>query len=330
MKKGIAVLLALLLLFSLVGCSAKSEMATSDMAMEVPAEEPAAEEPAAPEVDYSGWDTVIEEEAEAEPAAGETAADTTALTEKIIYSASLSAETTEFDAAIAAVESMIAESGGYIESSNISGDTRYNDDGTTSVVNRYASYTVAVPSEKFEDFLSQSGAIGNVTSLNRSAENITSRYTDTEARIASLKVQEERLLAMMEGTGDLESLIALEERLSEVTYEIESYQRDLNNWDRRVAYSTVSIDLWEVSVYTPTVPVTRTFGEKLGDAFSDGWKSFVRGLQGLILVLAELLPNLVLLAVIVLAVVFGIRAIRKRRIAKWAKKTKKPEQKDGE
>lgn len=330
MKKGIAVLLALLLLFSLVGCSAKSEMATSDMAMEVPAEEPAAEEPAAPEVDYSGWDTVTEEEAEAEPAAGETAADTTALTEKIIYSASLSAETTEFDAAIAAFKSMIAESGGYIESSNISGDTRYNDDGTTSVVNRYASYTVAVPSEKFEDFLSQSGAIGNVTSLNRSAENITSRYTDTEARIASLKVQEERLLAMMEGTGDLESLIALEERLSEVTYEIESYQRDLNNWDRRVAYSTVSIDLWEVSVYTPTVPVTRTFGEKLGDAFSDGWKSFVRGLQGLILVLAELLPNLVLLAVIVLAVVFGIRAIRKRRAAKWAKKAKKPEQKDGQ
>ena len=33
MKKGIAVLLALLLLFSLVGCSAKREMATSDMAM---------------------------------------------------------------------------------------------------------------------------------------------------------------------------------------------------------------------------------------------------------------------------------------------------------
>lgn len=329
MKKGIAALLALLLLFSLVSCSAKYASTAGDMAMEVPAEEPAAEEPAAPEVDYNGWDTVTEEETAAEPAAGETAADTTALTEKIIYSASLSAETTEFDAAIAAIESMIAESGGYIQSSNISGDTRYNDDGTTSVVNRYASYTVAVPSEKFEDFLSKSGNIGNVTSLNRSAENITSRYTDTEARIASLKVQEERLLAMMEESGDLESLIALEQRLSEVTYEIESYQRDLNNWDRRVAFSTVSIDLWEVSVYTPTVPVTRTFGEKLSDAFSDGWKSFVRGVQNLVLVLAELLPNLVLLAVIVLAVIFIVRAIRKRRTAKRTKAAK-TEQKDGE
>lgn len=323
MKKGIAVLLALLLLLSLVGCGAKGEFSTSDMAMEMPAEEPAAPMP-----DYNGWDVITEEEAEAEPA-GETEADIAVQTEKIIYSASLSAETTEFDAAIAAIESMIAESGGYIQSSNVSGDTRYNDDGTTSVVNRYASYTVAVPSEKFEDFLSQSGAIGNVTSLNRSAENITSRYTDTEARIESLKVQEERLLAMMEESGDLESLIALEERLSEVTYEVESYQRDLNNWDRWVAYSTVSIDLWEVSVYTPTVPVTRTFGEKLGDAFSDGWKSFTRGVQGLILVLAELLPNLVLLAVIVLAVVFGVRVVRKRRAAKRAK-TAKPEQKDGE
>ena len=330
MKKGIAALLALLLLFSLVGCSAKSEMATSDMAMEVPAEEPAAPEP-----DYNGWDTVTEESAAEEPVAAagaelEAEPDAAAMAEKIIYSANVSAETTEFDAAIAAIESMIAEAGGYIQSSNVSGDTRYNDDGTTSVVNRYASYTVAVPSGKFEDFLSKSGTIGNVTSLSRSADNITSRYTDTEARIASLKVQEERLLAMMEGTGDLESLIALEQRLSEVTYEIESYQRDLNNWDRQVAYSTVSIDLREVSVYTPTVPVTRTFGEKLGDAFSDGWKSFVRGLQGLILALAELLPNLVLLAVIVLAAVFVVRAFRKRRAAKWAKKAKKPEQQDGE
>ena len=324
MKKGIAVLLALLLLLSLVGCSAKSESAASGMAMEVPAEEPAAPMP-----DYEGWDVITEEEAEAEPA-GETEADTAVQTEKIIYSASLSAETTGFDAAIAAIESMVAQSGGYIQSSNVSGDTRYNDDGTTSVINRYASYTVAVPSEKFEEFLSQTGTIGNVTNLSRSAENITSRYTDTEARIESLKVQEERLLAMMEESGDLESLIALEQRLSEVTYEIESYQRDLNNWDRRVAYSNVSIDLWEVPVYTPTVPVTRTFGAKLGDAFSDGWRGFVRGLQNLVLLLAEMLPNLVLLAAIVLAVIFGVRTFRKRRAAKWAKKAKKPEQKDGE
>lgn len=329
MKKGIAVLLALLLLLSLVGCGAKTEFSASDMAMEVPAEEPAAPEP-----DYNGWDAVTEESAAEEPAAGaepDAAADPDAATvaEKIIYSASLSAETTAFDTAIASIESMVAASGGYIQSSNVSGDTRYNDDGTTSVVNRYASYTVAVPSEKFEDFLNQTGTIGNVTNLSRSAENITSRYTDTEARIASLKVQEERLLAMMEESGDLESLIALEQRLSEVTYEIESYQRELNNWDRRLAYSTVSIDLWEVSVYTPTVPVTRTFGEKLGDAFSDGWRGFTRGLQNLVLLLAELLPNLVLLAVIVLAVVFIVRTIRKRRAAKRAKPAK-PEQKDGE
>ena len=60
----------------------------------------------------------------------------------------------------------------------------------------------------------------------------------------------------------MESLVALEERLADVRYETESIERNLRNMDMQIRYSTVSIDLDEVEIYTPTVTVQRTFGER--------------------------------------------------------------------
>ena len=332
MKKTVAVLLALIMLLSLTACGAKSMAPAEDMAydrFDAPAAEAAPMEPM-----EDGWyDTVTEESIEMEvtmeepapdPGSGNSASATTqTMAEKIIYSASLSMESTEFDRTVATIDTLISTYGGYIQSSTINGDTVYNNDGTTEVINRRAWYTISIPTEHFETFLTESGNAGNVTSTYRNAENITSSYTDTEARLDSLRTQEERLMVMMEQTGDLESLIALEARLAEVTYEIESYQRQLNNWDRRIAYSTVDIELWEVNVYTPTVPVTRTFGEKLADAFADGWRYFVRGVQNFILWFAESLPALVVWAIIITAAVLLIRKLRKVRLSR--KVGKKPQ-----
>ena len=49
-------------------------------------------------------------------------------------------------------------------------------------------------------------------------------YTDYEARLSSLNTQEERLLDMLSKSEDVETLIALEQRLSDVRYEIEVYR----------------------------------------------------------------------------------------------------------
>jgi len=333
MKKALSILTAILLLLSLTACGAKSEaamdMAFTESAPMAPAESPAMDTAAGAEM---GWYAEPEMEEVATEEAIETEATTTqgtaagsaasqeTIAEKIIYSASLGMETTEFAKTLSAIEGMISQYGGYIQFSNVYGDTRYNDDGTTTVVNRYAMYSIAVPTEHFETVLTESGNIGNVTSTIRNAENITSAYMDTEARLDSLHVQEERLMAMMEETGDLESLIALEARLADVTYEIESYQRQINNWDRRIAYSTIDLEVQEVSIYTPTAPVTRTFGEKLSDAFSDGWRSFTRGCQRFVLWFAESLPALILWAAILTGAFFLLRKWKKVRQARKAKK----------
>jgi len=337
MKKRsiLAILLAALLALTIfTGCAASTKSASADSAAQAPAasynskSEAAAaempmEEPA--EAEEFAYDTVATTEAGAAetPEPDDSVADYTA---KIIYTASVSIETTEFDKAVAALENQVQKIGGFVESSNVTGDTQYNSDGTTTVVNRWAYYTVRIPCDHFESFLHETEGFGNVTSTSRDAQNVTSAYTDYEARLSSLNTQEERLLDMLAKSEDVETLIALEQRLSDVRYEIESIERNLRNYDMQIKYSTVNLDLREVEVYTPTVPVRRTFSQKLADSLSDGWNGFTRGIQNVILGLASALPALILLAVITVAVIVCIKKARKKRKAKKAAQDPTPPQ----
>ena len=338
MKKRsiLAILLAaLLLLAKLTGCAASSKFADAAYGVDnnykaytqtASTAETPMEAPAEPEEEFA-YDTVTTTEAGSgaaeTPEPDDSVADYTA---KIIYTASVSIETTEFDKAVAALENQVQKIGGFVESSNVTGDTQYNADGTTTVVNRWAYYTVRIPCDHFESFLHETEGFGNVTSTSRDAQNVTSAYTDYEARLSSLNTQEERLLDMLAKSEDVETLIALEQRLSDVRYEIESIERNLRNYDMQIKYSTVNLDLREVEVYTPTVPVRRTFSQKLADSLSDGWNGFTRGIQNVILGLASALPALILLAVITAAVIVCIKKARKKRKAKKAAQDPTPPQ----
>lgn len=322
-----ALMLAVLLLVACIGCAASTKEA-ADEAYYNTAESPAV----AVAYDEVKQEMMLAEEAgavtateaaEYEAAGSETfeqqqLADgeesVSDFTAKIIYSAELELQTTQFDNATAVLERLTSEFGGFIEQSNISGDISYNSDGTTEIVNRRGYYCLRIPCQRFEEFLSQTQGLCNVLSSRKYAENVTSTYTDYEARLSSLNTQQDRLLAMLEQSEDVESLIALEQRLADVRYELESIERNLRNLDMQISYSTVNIDLQEVEVYTPSVRVQRSFGEKLSDAFSDGWKSFTRSIQRFLIGLAESLPTLILLAVIaVVCVLLVRRAVKKRR-----------------
>lgn len=318
MKRYFALLLSVLLLLSaLTGCGAKSESAAmaadtkfeeafeEEVAMETPMEEPAEIEEISTTVQDTA-DTVLPEELQENA-------------EKIVYSGYVCMETTQFDEAIASLERAVKSAGGFVQDSNVHGSTVIDSNGNTAVVDRWGYYVVRIPSDGFDAFLLMTGGIGNVTSSSRTAENVTSQYTDYEARLASLNTQEERLLAMLEESGDLESLIQLEARLSEVRYEIESIERNLRNLQQRLSYSTVTLEIQEVELYTPTAAVKRTFGEKLSDAFADGWSGFVRSVQRFVLGVVRSLPGLVLLALAVVAVLLVLRRIRRSRRAKKAK-----------
>ena len=192
----LALFLSVLLLTALLtGCGASSKNMAADMASsaaqnwktesaaaaeewgyDTPAEAPA--ETAWDDAADTGFTTSAAGNAELDTGDNSSLSDYAA---KIIYSANISAETTKFDEAVARIEAMVASYQGFVESSNVYGNTRYNDDGTTTVVDRHASYALRIPADKFEQFMSETSSIGNVLSSNRYAENVTSTYTDYDA-----------------------------------------------------------------------------------------------------------------------------------------------------
>ena len=71
----------------------------------------------------------------------------------------------------------------------------------------------------------------------------------------------------------METVIALEERLSEIRYELESMESQLRLYDNQVDYSTVSISILEVTVFTPTEP------ESIGKRIQSGFSSSIGAIQ---------------------------------------------------
>ena len=227
--------------------------------------------------------------------AAEAATDETA--QKIIYNASLSMESTDFDAARETLMAAVEANDAWMESASVYGTEKEHD--------RSADYTVRVPVDNYRAFLAAAGEAGSVRNVSENAENITSSYIDVQARLTALEAQRTRLNELADQAETTADLLEIESQLSDVQYQLENYTGQLRNMDQQVSYSTVDIYLQEVVTLTPTGV---TFTERIADAFGGGWDAFVGFVQGLVIALVYLWP-VVLIAVAVLA---ALRFWRKR------------------
>jgi len=242
------------------------------------------------------------------------------MTEKIIYSANLNIESTEFDSSLQMVEKLLNDFGGFISNSNITGSSSYDKDGNLLLINRYAYYTLRIPALRFEEFLNSAGSLGNITSKSQNADNITAEFYDNEARKASLETQEQRLLELLAQAKDINDIITLESKLSDVRYQIESIESRLRNWQSKVDYSIIDITIREVSKYTPSTPIQLTFGERIARALGGSLENFVDGFQDFIIDLIYSLPALIIwIGIITLAVILIRKGMGKRKITRKTK-----------
>jgi hypothetical protein len=129
----------------------------------------------------------------------------------------------------------------------------------------------------------------------------------------------------------VEDVIIIEDRLTELRYRIESLQSTLNNWDRRVSYSTVSLTVKEVREYTPEIKEEPSYWQELKDALKQGFRNAGQIIKDLLVFLIEILPVLIILIPVVWLLIWLVKKVfrldgsraRARREARAAKKAAK-------
>ena len=210
---------------------------------------------------------------------------------KIIYTANLSLESKDYDAARAALDAALQAAGGYLESSSEYSGT---DDS------RSVSLTYRVPQENYDSFLAAIAEAGNVTYKNQQADDVTAQYLDVETRLENLKAQRTRLQQLQQQADNLSDLLEIESSLTDVQSQIESWQSQMDWYSDQVEQCTVYVSLSEVSTYSPP---SEGFGSRIVSAFADGWQNFVDGVQQLAVTLAGAWPVVVIAAAVAAGVV---------------------------
>ena len=226
-------------------------------------------------------------------------------------------ESRDYPNALAALEQMVTDCGGYIESRSEQGGSLYSSRYNA----RYASITARIPADKLETAMGAAGELCNVVSRSTDVADVTESYTDTEARLKTLRLQEERLLEILSKATELSDVLELESRLSDVRYQIESYEATLRNYDSRVSYSTLHITLQEVVEYSIINDPPQTLGQRLSDGFADSMRLVKNSAENALVWLVTYLP-LVLLWAVILAVVIWLVLRLVRRAQKAGKLSK--------
>ncbi len=303
---------------------ASQEAAPAAMAYapEMPMYEPA-EEAAYEEVGLYFDEEEAEKAEDVSDTQNVTASDVTSVPSdrKLIRTISLDAEAYNLNDVDRFIKTKVAELGGYIQSENkYSGgrDYGYYAEETTGEndENRWssASYVLRIPSGRLDGFVAAVGHQANIVSQNSNVEDITLRYVDMESKKAALQTEQKRLMELLEKAETVEDMIRIEERMTDVRYQLESTESQLRSMANQVNYSTVYLDVRRVNRYT-VVQEPKSVGERIVQGFSESAEDVAESLQDFGIWIVVNSPYLVFVVMFILIILFIVwlvrRAVRK-------------------
>lgn len=250
---------------------------------------------------------------------------TSASNRKLIKNVNMNVETQEYEVLMKNVENRVKELGGYIQnldSYNGSDYNVYRNNGNNYNYRRYANLTVRIPAAKLDDFVNSVSELANIVNRRESVEDVTLQYVDVKSHKEALEVEQARLLELLARAELLEDIITLENRLTNIRYQIEAMESSLRTYDDLVDYSTVTLRIDEVEVYTPVIeePVVKTKWEIMVEGFVDSLKDIADDATNFGVWFVIHLPYLVIWAIVIVVVVIVLKRSIKKNKEKSAKR----------
>lgn len=235
---------------------------------------------------------------------------------KRIITADIQMQTVAFDEATGAVSATVSRYNGYFENSSLY-DNGYFTEG---VKKRGASYTIRIPADQYEAFKKDVLTVAHAVNVSESDRDVSGEFFDLEARLKTLRIQQDRYHALLEKAEEMEDIVTLEKALADVQYQIEQYTTNLQKLSALVDYATIHINLDEVYKVDSAEDMPANLGGRIINSLIGATKATVNFLEDLLVALVALIPLLVILIPIVLILYFIYRRREKKKAQKAMQK----------
>lgn len=235
---------------------------------------------------------------------------------KLIRTVTIRAETADQDALLADLDAKVASLGGYVQSKSVNNNQTYG---------RNASLVLRIPAEKLDAFVDHIEGETNILSVVESAEDITMSYIDVQSHITALETEEARLLELVAQAENLDDLLLLESKLTDVRTKLENYRSQLKAYDNKVDYATVNLTITEVVEFSETQAEEPTVWQRIGSGFTRSLNGVWKILKEIFVFLVVSLPYFLLIGLIPVIVLMIIHWSKKASKKRRARKAQQPE-----
>ncbi len=182
----------------------------------------------------------------------------------VIQTAQVSILVKDVRAAAKAVADFAIAAGGFVVESNL-----YKND-----IAPRGTVVVRVPAAKFTSGLLEMKALGEVQSENTNGTDVTEEYVDLNARLRNLQATEKQFLAILTKAEKITDILAVQQELSRVRGEIESFQGRIKYLKQSADLSSITVNLTTDPTFQPVVEPERPVWKPLA-TLKDAARSLV-------------------------------------------------------
>lgn len=224
---------------------------------------------------------------------------------KLIRTINIEAETKDLDALLTDLDAQLAALGGYVQNKQVRGNAQ-------STGSRYASLTLRIPAEKLDQFVNHVTGATNILSSGETTEDVTLKFIATESRIAALEAEEARVMELIAKAENLNELLTLESKLSNIRQELEEVKSQLKLYENLIDYGTVYLSIREAKEYTVVEEEEPTVWERISTGFVGSLKGVGNIITELFVFFVVASPYLAIPAVIVVIVLVCLHIGKKK------------------
>jgi hypothetical protein len=125
-----------------------------------------------------------------------------------------------------------------------------------SYQNNIYTLKLRVLTDNYQDYITYIRTLGHTGHFQTTAEDVTNTYSTLQSRLDALNTQHARILDLLETATNMDDIIELEDKLTDIESELNEIGDRLTNYDSLIEYSTINLVITEIDTFDLLLPKT--------------------------------------------------------------------------